>query len=198
MPSGEWHPSNYAAEIVQELIDTQVWTLSFRPIAAMFCCPAASINKPALLTLGEVALCALVFEIDRHGHSEDCQCHKAVCSYPQFQKYLDDVEKAARDCARAVRRLVEKGPPIWLSDQNALPIPEGDTHIEQVRCSCLFFLGGPVFFLTVHYFFRFRMRSLFVPSVDGKDAAIEEKKFKRKPQQRRCVLALTGLVCCGE
>ena len=50
----------------------------------------------------------------------------------QFQKYMDDVEKASKDCAAAVRRLVNAGPPIYLSDKNALPIPEGDTHIDAV------------------------------------------------------------------
>jgi len=50
----------------------------------------------------------------------------------QFQKYLDDVEKAARDCAAAVRRLVVKGPPIFLFDAHGLPLPEGDTHISEV------------------------------------------------------------------
>jgi hypothetical protein len=61
MPSGEWHPSNYSAEIVQELIDTQVWNLSFLPIATMFCCPAASINRPELVGLGgRGAVCAHV------------------------------------------------------------------------------------------------------------------------------------------
>tara|TARA_R110002050_G_scaffold230857_7_gene366655 strand:+ start:1395 stop:1637 length:243 start_codon:yes stop_codon:yes gene_type:complete len=31
-----------------------------------------------------------------------------------------------------VRRLVAKGPPVYLSDEQALPLPEGDTHIELV------------------------------------------------------------------
>mmetsp|Transcript_6743 Transcript_6743/g.10652 ORF Transcript_6743/g.10652 Transcript_6743/m.10652 type:complete len:151 (+) Transcript_6743:85-537(+) len=50
----------------------------------------------------------------------------------QFNKYLDDVEKATKDCAAAVRRLVDKGPPVYLSDPHALPMPEGETHIEKV------------------------------------------------------------------
>jgi hypothetical protein len=114
-----------------------------------------------------------------------------MCYYPQFQKYLDDVEKAARDCARAVRRLVEKGPPIWLSDSNALPIPEGDTHIEQVQCSCLdystFLFGLSSFFpFAVHIFLRFRMLSLFGPNFDGKDATIVEKSSKKNPTETLC------------
>ncbi len=50
----------------------------------------------------------------------------------QFQRYLDDVEKAARDCAAAVRRLVNKGPPMYINDAHGLPLPEGETHIAQL------------------------------------------------------------------
>ncbi|KAF1795461.1 hypothetical protein GQ600_18590 [Phytophthora cactorum] len=31
-----------------------------------------------------------------------------------------------------LRRLVAKGPPIWLEDKHALPVLEGDTHIIKV------------------------------------------------------------------
>jgi len=47
-----------------------------------------------------------------------------------FETYLNNVEKATQDCAAAVRRLVSKGPPIYLEDKTALPVPEGDTHID--------------------------------------------------------------------
>lgn len=40
----------------------------------------------------------------------------------QFEKYMDDVEKASKDCAAAVRRLVVKGPPTHLSDPIALAL----------------------------------------------------------------------------
>lgn len=50
----------------------------------------------------------------------------------QFAKYIKDVENAAKDCAAAVRRLVSTGPPVYLCDKIALPLPEGDTHIEKV------------------------------------------------------------------
>jgi hypothetical protein len=50
----------------------------------------------------------------------------------QYSKYMHDVEKASRDCAAAVRRLVTKGPPVFLSDPHGLPMPDGDTHIEKV------------------------------------------------------------------
>ena len=47
--------------------------------------------------------------------------------------YLADVEKAAKDCAAAVKRLVTKGPPVYLSDTNqrdATPLVDGETHVE--------------------------------------------------------------------
>ena len=50
----------------------------------------------------------------------------------QFQRYLDDVEKAAKDCAAAVRRLVNKGPPMYISDPHGLPVPEEDTHVDKI------------------------------------------------------------------
>ena len=49
-----------------------------------------------------------------------------------FTKYTLDVEKASKDCAAAVRRIVAKGPPEFLQDPVALPLPEGDTHVSRV------------------------------------------------------------------
>ena len=72
MPSGTWLPSQFAADTVEHLLDTQ------------------------------------------------------------FAKYLGDVEKAAKDCAAAVRRLVSKGPPVYIEDKNAMPLKEGDTHIAKL------------------------------------------------------------------
>mmetsp|Transcript_16964 Transcript_16964/g.33109 ORF Transcript_16964/g.33109 Transcript_16964/m.33109 type:complete len:149 (-) Transcript_16964:283-729(-) len=50
----------------------------------------------------------------------------------QYGRYLEDVEKAAKDCAAAVRRLVARGPPVYLSDSEALPLAEGDSYIEKI------------------------------------------------------------------
>eukprot|EP00298_Acanthocystis_sp_HF-20_P015742 c21247_g1_i2.p1 GENE.c21247_g1_i2~~c21247_g1_i2.p1 ORF type:complete len:153 (+),score=86.49 c21247_g1_i2:184-642(+) len=50
----------------------------------------------------------------------------------QFGTYLKNVENATRDCAAAVRRVIAKGPPTYLSDPHALPLPEGDTHITTI------------------------------------------------------------------
>lgn len=59
-----------------------------------------------------------------------------------YKMYLGDIEKASKDCAAAVRRLVAKGPPLYLSDCNhgdAIPVPEGDTHVAQ-----FWFMNGNV------------------------------------------------------
>ncbi|KAL7688526.1 hypothetical protein Plhal304r1_c019g0069271 [Plasmopara halstedii] len=48
----------------------------------------------------------------------------------QFHTYMKKVQEA--DCKAELRRLVAKGPPIWLEDKHAMPLPEGDTHIIQV------------------------------------------------------------------
>jgi hypothetical protein len=52
----------------------------------------------------------------------------------QYGMYLKEVDKAARDCAAAVRRLVTKGPPLYLSDGNhgdAMPLVEGDERVDK-------------------------------------------------------------------
>lgn len=69
-PSGAWHPAQFAAEVVQQLLDTQ------------------------------------------------------------FHTFMKKVQEA--DCKAELRRLVAKGPPVWLEDKHALPVPEGDSHICQV------------------------------------------------------------------
>lgn len=62
-----------------------------------------------------------------------CGFSKTTVQYLQstgFNKYIQDVEKASKDCAAAVKRLITKGPPLYLSDDIAMPVPEGDTHVE--------------------------------------------------------------------
>ncbi|CAI5743079.1 unnamed protein product [Peronospora destructor] len=48
----------------------------------------------------------------------------------QFYTFMKKVQEA--DCKAELRRLVAKGPPIWLEDKHALPLPDGDTHITHV------------------------------------------------------------------
>jgi len=48
----------------------------------------------------------------------------------QFNDYVTAVRKA--DCEADLKRRLGKGPPIWLEDKHALPLPEDDTHVERV------------------------------------------------------------------
>jgi len=50
----------------------------------------------------------------------------------QFGAFLERVKKT--DCQAELRRLLKDGPPIWLSDQHALPLPgakKGDKETEE-------------------------------------------------------------------
>lgn len=66
-PSGAWHPALFAADVVQQLLETQ------------------------------------------------------------FHQYVKGVQHA--DCKAELRRLVAKGPPVYIEDKHALALPEGDTHV---------------------------------------------------------------------
>ena len=48
----------------------------------------------------------------------------------QFPEYVEGVRKA--DCAADLKRRLAAGPPIYVSDKHALPVPEDDTHIERI------------------------------------------------------------------
>ena len=48
----------------------------------------------------------------------------------QFGDYVAAVRKA--DCAADLRRRLGKGPPVWIEDKHALPLPKGDTHVVRV------------------------------------------------------------------
>lgn len=46
----------------------------------------------------------------------------------QFDNFIARVKTT--DCQAELRRLLEKGPPVWVSDPNGMPLPDnGDTHI---------------------------------------------------------------------
>jgi hypothetical protein len=45
----------------------------------------------------------------------------------QFHDYVEQVRTT--DCQATLRRLLAVGPPIYLHDQHALPLPDGETHI---------------------------------------------------------------------
>ncbi|RLN32473.1 hypothetical protein BBJ28_00007837 [Nothophytophthora sp. Chile5] len=45
----------------------------------------------------------------------------------QFHTYMQNLQEAY--CKVEIRRLLAKGPPVWLEDKYALPLPEGETHV---------------------------------------------------------------------
>lgn len=45
----------------------------------------------------------------------------------QFQQYIDRVKKT--DCQAELRRLLAKGPPIYVSDEHGFPLEEGDEYV---------------------------------------------------------------------
>mmetsp|Transcript_4405 Transcript_4405/g.13339 ORF Transcript_4405/g.13339 Transcript_4405/m.13339 type:complete len:181 (+) Transcript_4405:108-650(+) len=48
----------------------------------------------------------------------------------QFEEYVAGVRKA--DCAADLRRRIGKGPPIYIEDKHALPLPEGDDCVVRL------------------------------------------------------------------
>ena len=46
------------------------------------------------------------------------------------ESFLTTVKKT--DCQAELRRLLAAGPPIYISDKHAMPIPDGDTHIVKL------------------------------------------------------------------
>lgn len=45
----------------------------------------------------------------------------------QFQQFVERVKTT--DCQAELRRLLSKGPPIYIEDKHALPLEDGDTHV---------------------------------------------------------------------
>ena len=57
----------------------------------------------------------------------------------QFHDYIERVKKT--DCQAELRRLLAKGPPIWLSDEHALPLEkkeDSSSEPEQYVCQLWF------------------------------------------------------------
>lgn len=50
--------------------------------------------------------------------------------YTQFEEYMANVRKA--DCEADLKRRLAKGPPVWVEDKHALPLPEDDTHVCRI------------------------------------------------------------------
>lgn len=62
----------------------------------------------------------------------------------QFGAFLERVKKT--DCQAELRRLLKDGPPIWLSDQHALPLPgakdEEETETPKDTHVCALWYAG--------------------------------------------------------
>ena len=48
----------------------------------------------------------------------------------KFHYFVERVKTT--DCQAELRRLLAAGPPIWIEDKHAMPLPEGDTHIVKL------------------------------------------------------------------
>ena len=48
----------------------------------------------------------------------------------QFETFVERVKKT--DCQAELRRLLDKGPPIYVEDKHAMPLDDGDTHIVKL------------------------------------------------------------------
>jgi len=48
----------------------------------------------------------------------------------QFHQFVNRVKTT--DCQAELRRLLAKGPPVYLSDEHALPLEDGDTYVVKL------------------------------------------------------------------
>mmetsp|Transcript_23304 Transcript_23304/g.71996 ORF Transcript_23304/g.71996 Transcript_23304/m.71996 type:complete len:163 (+) Transcript_23304:112-600(+) len=48
----------------------------------------------------------------------------------QFKNYMERMQKT--DCKAELKRLLDAGPPVWLTDKHALPLQEGETHVSHL------------------------------------------------------------------
>ena len=53
----------------------------------------------------------------------------------QYAQYMERIQKS--DCKAEMKRLLDAGPPVWVGDKHAMPLPEGDTHVVK-----LWFMNG--------------------------------------------------------
>lgn len=58
------------------------------------------------------------------------QCVVEQMLNDMFQQYIDRVKKT--DCQAELRRLLEKGPPIYISDEHGLPLEEGEDYVTRL------------------------------------------------------------------
>jgi hypothetical protein len=62
-----------------------------------------------------------------------CHYERSVVENLLKTQFHDFVEKVRNtDCQATLRRLLAAGPPIYISDNHAMPLPEGESHICKV------------------------------------------------------------------
>ena len=115
MPSGAWHPAKFCEDITKTMLQTGF--SRYLDDVGKSSVRSVGVQHPGPRAAGHLPC-------QRHTHA-----HVPCCT-----------DKASRDCAAAVRRLVLKGPPIWLEDKHGYPIPDGDTHV-----SALWYMSSGVF-----------------------------------------------------
>ena len=60
-----------------------------------------------------------------------CLYERMIVEKLQAEQFHDFVERVKKtDCQAELRRLLSKGPPVYLHDEHALPLEEGDTHVS--------------------------------------------------------------------
>lgn len=101
-PSGAWQPSKFEQSVVEQLVATQFETYC-KAVQKSDC--AAEMRRCAPEPSPGVAGCSRLDAFSAGG---------ALTPAPR------------------ARRLMEKGPPVWVSDQHGLTLPEGDTHVQQL------------------------------------------------------------------
>ena len=60
-----------------------------------------------------------------------CQYERSVVEHLLKTQFVDFLERVkTTDCQAELRRLLKGGPPIWLSDEHALPLPKNNDKTE--------------------------------------------------------------------
>ena len=101
-PSGKWYPAKFEQSVVEHLVATQFETY----------CKKVQTSD-----------CA----------AEMRRCVVSQADAPHNTRSLVLLSAAVADrWSRLPDRLMEKGPPVWVSDPHGLALPEGETHIQQL------------------------------------------------------------------
>jgi hypothetical protein len=76
------------------------------------------------------------------------QCIVEKLMVEQFHDYITRVKET--DCQAELRRLLAKGPPIWLTDEHALPLDDSDEKENSHVCNLWFATDNRVVSAKLH------------------------------------------------